>query len=104
MSIVAAAIALITQILPYLGAGAQFAGTAGKIVSLLEAIVPPLLQEAKDMVPTVKNIIRVLRGSSQITKADLDALDAIEATVDQAFDAAASAALAEDAAAEPSKA
>lgn len=100
-SIAMAVVALISQIMPYIGvAGSAVSavGTVGKIIAMLEALVPALISEAKDLYPTVKDIIATLKGSSHITKEQLDSLDAIETKIDADFDTALAKAEAEDAA------
>ena len=98
-TIATTALALITQLLPYLStaqAAIGGASTIAKIISMLEALVPAIIQEAKDLYPTIKHIIETMRGSSVITKEQLDQLDVIEAKIDSDFDAAVAAAKAED--------
>lgn len=95
-SVVATAVALIAQIMPYVTGASAAVGTVGKVIALMESIVPPLIQEGRDLIPTVKNIISTLRGASTATKEQLDQLDAIEAKIDAGFDAAAGAAETED--------
>jgi hypothetical protein len=82
-----------TVLLPNLNSS----GIAAKIITLLEQVVPVILQGAKSLVPIVKNIIASLRGSGVVTADDLDRLDAQEALLDADFDAAADSATAEDA-------
>ncbi len=82
-----------TVLLPNLNS----AGTAAKIITLLEQVIPVIIQGAQSLVPIVKNIIASLRGSGVVTTDDLDRLDAAEALLDADFDAAADAATAQDA-------
>jgi hypothetical protein len=95
-TIITAILALLTEIAP----AVSTASVVAKIIANLVALLPAIVQEAKDLAPTVKNIIATLRGNAATTPEQLDQLDAIEAPIDAAFDAAATAALAEDAAAE----
>lgn len=70
-----------------------------KIIEALVAIEPMIVAEYQDLVPIVKNIITALRSDPSTTGAQLDALDAFEASLDAAYETAATAAAAEDAAA-----
>lgn len=95
--------AAITAILAML---AQIAGTASevstisKIVETLVQIVPALVSEAKALVPMVKGIIAALSSNPTTTPAQLETLKALDAQVDADFEAAATAAQAEDDAAD----
>ena len=90
-----AIIALLTVI-------AQIAGALGNtsqivsIITLLEQIIPVVIKEYQDVAPFVKNIIDALKGNSTITPDQLAQLDILDAQVDQEFEAAATAAEAED--------
>ncbi len=81
-----------TVLLPNLNS----AGTAAKIITVLEQVIPVIIQGAQSLVPIVKNIIASLRGSGVVTADDLDRLDAAEALLDADFDAAADAATKQD--------
>ncbi len=81
-----------TELLPNLNS----AGTAAKIITLLEQVIPVVLQGAKSLVPIIKNIIASLRSNGAITPEQLDQLDAAEALLDADFDAAADAAEKQD--------
>lgn len=75
---------------------AQLATTAGQtqianIINALENILPFLIQEIQQVVPLVKNIIDALKGNSDITQDQLDALTALETQYDSDFEAAAAA-------------
>lgn len=87
-----AVLALIEALLP---AGTN-AVLIGKIIDALIALYPIISQEYKDLMPIVKNIIVALRSDPSTTTAQLDALDVMEAQLDADFDAAATAAEAED--------
>jgi hypothetical protein len=91
--IVQAVIALIEAILPNLTVSA----TVEKIIQALIAILPAVVQEAQDLAPAVKNIIAALSASPAATADQLATLQALDAQVDTAFEAAATAAQAEDA-------
>ena len=93
---------IVTALLPLLSEVAGGAGTSltAKIIGALIAAMPSIIQEVKDLAPTVKNIIATLRGNPATTPEQLDQLDAIEKPIDEAFNAALAAAEAEDAAAD----
>ena len=94
-------LSLVTALLPLLAnfAGGANASIVTQIISALVAALPSIIQEVSDLGPTVKNLIATLRGNPAITSDQLDQLDTIEKPIDDAFDAAATAAAAEDAAA-----
>ena len=92
-----AVIALIEALLPQLGVTGANAALIGKVVATLVALIPTIVQEAKDLLPAVKNIIAALSANPATTADQLAALDALNAQVDAAFEAAAAAATAEDA-------
>lgn len=83
---------LIAALLP---AGVS-AGVAGQIIAALIQIVPVLVKEASDLAPVVRNIITALKADPATTAEQLAALEALDQQVDQAFEAAATAAQAED--------
>src|SRR5690242_6769731 len=88
---------LLEQLLPKL-AGAN-AGLITQIISGLVALVPLLIKEYNDAVPFVKNIIQLLKNHDAVTPEQLQTLDILETQIDASFEAAAAAALAEDASA-----
>lgn len=100
--IIQLALGLLAQVVPQLG-GAN-AALITQIVNGLIALVPLLIKEYKDAIPFVQNVITLLKSSNQITPEQLIALDVLETQIDAAFEAAAAAALAEDAAASATKA
>lgn len=77
--------------------GVREAATIARIIQTLTELVPIVMRTAKDLAPTLKNVIGILRQNTEITKEQLDDLDAIEAKIDAEFDAAATQAQAEDA-------
>lgn len=99
--IIQLALGLLAQVVPQLG-GAN-AVLITQIVNGLIALVPLLIKEYKDAIPFVQNVITLLKSSNQITPEQLIALDVLETQIDAAFEAAAAAALAEDAAATTTK-
>lgn len=92
--------AILTAILSLLTAlGPSIGGSSAiitEVISALTTLIPVVIQEAQDLLPMVKSIIATLKGDSAATQAQLDALDALDKQVDDAFDAAAAAAQAED--------
>ena len=91
-SIIAAVVALLEEIIPLV----NNAGTVAKVVGTLVSLIPSLVQEAKDMVQPVKNIIAALSANPATTAEQLQALQDLDAKVDADFEAAATAAQAED--------
>lgn len=90
----AALVALLTilaQISPTLGSSAITA-----VINALIQIVPALVNTVEDVIPMVKNIIAALKSNALITPQQLSDLAALDAATDQAFEAAATAAQAED--------
>jgi hypothetical protein len=61
-------------------------------------LVPILIEAGGALLPRLKNIITALKGNDAITPELLAELDAAEALIDAEFEAAATAAEAEDAA------
>lgn len=54
-------------------------------ITMLTNLLPILIKEYNDVLPSVKNIIAVLKGG-KITAEQLDALDALEAKIDSEYD------------------
>lgn len=73
-------------------------GTVGKIIEALIAWLPIIIKEANALLPIVKNIILTVQGNPASTADQIAALEALNKDCDEAFDAAAAAAIAEDAA------
>ena len=67
-----------------------------KIIEALIAIVPVVVKEYQDLVPIVRNIIAALKADPSTTAAQLATLQQLEAGWDADFEAAATAAAAED--------
>lgn len=93
-AIIPALLALLQQLAP--GATTQI---ISQVISILTALIPVLIQEYKDLLPIVQNVITVLQQSDEITDDQWDALDAMSAQYDAEFTAALNAAEAQDAAA-----
>lgn len=85
-AIVPVLITLLGKIVPAIGANADLINT---ILAALEEIVPVLVQEYKDILPEVQNIIAALKGTDGITSDQWTALDALEQQIDAEFDEAA---------------
>lgn len=99
-AILTSILALISALVPA-GANATIAGVnvalIGKIIAAMTDIVPVVMQEYRDLVPIVRNIITALKADPATSADQLAELEAMEAQWDAEFDAAAAAALAEDA-------
>lgn len=92
-SIVTAIVALL-QTLEVTSAGSS---TITAIINMLVQVLPVLVKEFQDLVPIVQNIIGALKSNTDITQAQLDALQTLEVQYDADFEGAAAAALAQDA-------
>lgn len=88
-------VGLLGQIVPAIGGNSALISV---VVQGLVQLVPLLTQEFKDLLPIVQGIIADLKGNAAVTPDDMATLDALNAQVDAAFDVAAAAATAEDAA------
>jgi len=80
-----AIVAMLTQILPTLGAGS---GMVESIITTLIQLIPVVVKEAQDLVAPVQNIIAALRTKA-VTPAQITAMQQLDAVADAAFDAAA---------------
>ena len=67
-----------------------------QIIETLVGLIPTLVQEYKDLVGPVKNIIAALSSNPATTADQLTTLATLDAQVDTDFEAAANAAQAED--------
>lgn len=85
---------LLQAVVPQL-AGAN-ASLITKIIEGLVTLIPILIKEYQSLVPMVQNIISVLKNNNQVTPDQWTQLDALEAQIDAAFEAAATNAQAED--------
>ena len=72
------------------------AGVIAQIIATLIGLIPTLVQEYKDLVGPVKNIIAALSANPATTADQLATLQELDAKVDADFEAAATAAQAED--------
>ena len=96
-TIIMAATSLMTQMLPMINSSSQVA----KFIAMLIQILPTVEQLAQDLVQPIKNIINALSANPATDVVQLTALKDLDTQFDQAFEAAATAAQAEDAAAKP---
>ena len=62
------------------------------VIALLQNWLPTIITEIEDLVPVVQGIISTLQGSSLLTADQVAAVDALNASADAAFEAAATAA------------
>jgi phage-related protein len=97
-AIIPVVLALIQQLIPVIsGAGAP--AIISQILTVLTQVIPLLVNEYTALLPMVKNIIAALSANPAATADQLTNLQALDVQTDAAFEAAASAALAQDAAA-----
>lgn len=92
MNVVAALMGLLQVVAPAVSGS----GAVGKIVTTLTQLVPVLVDQYQDVLPSVKNIIESLRTHDDITDEQWDELDKIEQAIDDEFEKAAKAAEEED--------
>lgn len=88
---------LITKILPQIPILAS--PIVSDIIKTVAVATPIVMSTYKDLKPIVANIIKGLKNSGNITEEDWNALIEAEKLIDEDFDKAAAAALAEDEAA-----
>src|SRR5687768_5731098 len=88
---------LITKLLPSISV--LSGPIVSDIVKTVAVATPVVISTYKDLKPIVKNIIKGLRNSGNLTEADWNELVEAEKLIDEDFDKAAEAALAEDASA-----
>lgn len=69
----------------------------GGAIKILTAIIPPIIQTGKDLLPVVKQTLSTLSGNAGTTAEQLTELRVLDKACDDAFDAALAAAEAEDA-------
>ena len=86
-------LALLGQLIPAISGDASLIAT---IINALVQILPVIVKEIQDVAPFVKNIIAALKNDPNTTADQLAQLQALDAQVDQAFEAAASDAQAQD--------
>jgi hypothetical protein len=91
-TIVLAAVGLMTQMLPLINSAPQIA----KFITMLIQILPAVEQLAEALVQPIKNIIAALSANPAADAVQLKALVDLDAQYDAAFEAAATAAQAQD--------
>ena len=91
LSIVTTVISLVELLLPNLGVGSAAVTTIDTIINGLVQILPTIVAGAEDLVQPVKNIIAALSANPATTDAQLATLQTLDAQVDAAFEAAATA-------------
>lgn len=89
---IASLLALLTSVAGLTGQASVIA----EIISTLVSLVPTLVQEYKDLVNPVKNVIAALSANPATTSDQLATLKALDEKVDSDFENAAAAAEAED--------
>lgn len=87
LEIVTAIIALIEQIIPLLGTSSATANIIDSAITMLTKILPLIIDFVPTVYTSIKNIIAALGSSA--TPEQWTALQALDAQVDAAFDAAA---------------
>lgn len=92
MNIIALLMTMLETIAPTLTGS----GAIQSVVTTLTQIVPVLVKEYQDVLPSVKNIISALGENGDVTDEQWDQLEALEAVIDKAFEDAAAAAQGED--------
>lgn len=90
-------IPLLLSLLQRLAPGAT-TSVIGEVIAILSALVPVLVQEYKDLLPIVQNIIAALQSNGNISPEQWAALDTMSAQYDAEFMTALAAAKAQDAA------
>lgn len=94
-ALVTVIISLLSGLLPLVESAGLSSATSAvidKIITTLSTVIPIVVTDVSDLVPEIQNIIATLKSSSAVTPAQLTALQAQEATLDAAFNAAAIAA------------
>ena len=86
-SLASSVIALLTEILPTIGGASPSVGT---VIAVLTQLIPVAVQEGQALVAPIKGIIAAL-SAGPVTAAELTTLQALDAQVDAAFEAAAKA-------------
>ena len=84
-------LSLLETILPSIGTSSVIA----KVIETLIQIVPIIVQEVRDLLPMVKNIIAALKDNSAITADQMTQLETLDAQCDADFEAAATNAIAD---------
>lgn len=93
--VLASFLGVIEQLAPLLGGGSLPQSLTVTVIEALIKALPVAIQDARDLIPIIKNIIAALKVGS-VTQQQWNDLHAMEKQIDADFDAAAAAALAED--------
>src|SRR5258708_829080 len=96
LNLVTSVLGLVQTALPLFTTSAQ----VGQTVQTLTQVLPLALQEASNVAPMLKNIISALSNHAAVTPDQIAQLKTMDQQCDIAFEAAANAAEAEDAAAQ----
>jgi hypothetical protein len=88
-ALTASVVTLLTQMLPLIGGSSD---ALASIIAALVNLIPAVVQEAESLVPEIKAIIAALASNPAATSTQLQTLAALDAQVDAAFEAAATAA------------
>jgi hypothetical protein len=86
--VITSVLAMIESLLPAITSGGNVAIVDG-VINALTTMLPFIIQEVEALVTPVKNIIAALSANPATTAAQLTQLEALDASVDTAFDAAA---------------
>jgi len=97
-ALISLSLSLIQKILPTIPALAS--PIVSDIVKTVAVAAPVVISTYKDLKPILSNIIRGLKNSGNLTEEDWNALIEAEKLIDEDFEKAAQAALAEDEAAQ----
>ncbi len=92
MNVITSLLAMLEVIAPTISGS----GTVQTVINTLLQIVPVLIKEYQDVMPSVNNIITSLKTNSDITKEQWTQLEELEKIIDADFEDAAKAAEAED--------
>lgn len=87
-TVVTAIIAVIEQLMALMGTSSATTTVIGTIISLVEKIIPLIVDFEPTVVAAFKNIVIALKADPATTQAQWDALDAIDTQLDAANDAA----------------
>lgn len=86
-------VSLLGQIVPLVGSNSTMIAT---IINALIEIIPAVVKEVESLIPPIKNIIAALSANPATTADQLATLQTLDQQCDQAFEAATTAAQAED--------
>jgi hypothetical protein len=87
-AVISTILALIEQLLPAITSAGNTALITG-VINALTSMLPFIIDEISALITPVKNIIAALSANPATTATQLAALQALDAQVDVAFDAAA---------------